>query len=342
MFKFYILLSNPGGFFRHFSPHYSNLSPEDAEVVINTQYEDAQRDLVHLCERFGVTYHITESNGTPARGKNELLKVFLNSDNKYMAQIDGDDYLTPYGVWLYKHIASLKSVPDAICIKNGVALCMVGKMFEEAKREVRRFFTIDWDEIDYEEMKNGMVKRVPDIIADQSVAYHKVYYKQQRKWCEDNDAHNRVTFFSQKAAGIASFDEDFIVGEDTLHYFALKHEHMQGNITFVCNDESPATYIYNQLDGQGTVWRTTKGFTDWSWMSAFNKKVAELEEEGKVYEKDLPLLKLSYSGYENFDDLNTSGLTRWSIDDKSVDLPANATQKCIKELILTMGQTIEK
>jgi len=339
MFKFYILLSNPGGFFRHFSPYYSALSTEDAEVVINTTDEQAKRDLVHLCNKFGVTYHITKSNGTPARGKNELLKVFLNSDNEYMVQIDGDDYLTPYGVWLYKHIASLKSVPDAICIKNGVALCMVGKMFEDAEKTVRRFFTID--EIDYEELEKNMQSRLSFEKAALFTKYHKTYYEQQLAYCEENDAHNRIVFYSRKAAQF-KFDENFIVGEDTLHYFILKNQHILGNLKFVCNDEAPATYIYNQLDGQGTVWKTTKGHIDWEWMNTFNNKVKELEEEGILHKEQLPLLKLNFTGDENFDDLKTAGLARYTAKGKSIDLPITATQKCINTLLEKYGKSIEK
>ena len=35
-----------------------------------------------------------------------------------MVQIDGDDYLTPHGVWLYKHLAESDSPPDAIALMN--------------------------------------------------------------------------------------------------------------------------------------------------------------------------------------------------------------------------------
>jgi hypothetical protein len=343
MFKVYILLSNPSGFFRHFSPDYSNLSPEDAEIVINTNDPDSERDLVHLCKKFNVTYHITKSNGTPAKGKNELLKVFLNSDNKYMVQIDGDDYLTPYGVWLYKHIASLKSVPDAICIKNGVALCMVGKIFEDAEKQVRRFFTIDWDKLNYDEIKDNMLKLyVPKDQADKYTEYHRTFYTQQSRFCEGNDTHNRVVFYSRKAAELVSFNEKYTVGEDTLHYLELKHQHMQGNLTFVCNDEAPATYVYNQVDMTGTVWKTTKGFTRWEWMREFNLEVERREKDGTVYEKQLPLLKIHYTGEEDFNDLQTAGLVRYSTQDKYLELPANASFKCRDELLNSIGKSIEK
>ena len=66
---------------RHFSPHYAGLSYDDAEVVINTKDEEFERDAIHFCEEHGIVYHIKESNGTPAKGKNESLKIFEASDN---------------------------------------------------------------------------------------------------------------------------------------------------------------------------------------------------------------------------------------------------------------------
>lgn len=341
MLKFYILLSNAGGFLRHFSPDYSNLSPDEAEVVINTQTLQNQKDIAFLCDKFGVTYHITESNGTPAKGKNELLKIFEASDNDYCVQIDGDDYLTPHGVWLYKNIAASKTVPDAICIKNGAAVCHKGTVFEYKGIEVRKFFTIDYESLDYQDMYNQFCKRLPTDLAEQYVNYHKDYYGRQEIYCEDSDAHCRVVFFSKVAAAY-KFNEDVMVGEDTLQYFDLKHAHMQRHLNFVCNDEAPATYIYNQLDGWGTVFKTTKGHTDWSWMGEFNEYVDVYLKAGKLHDKDLPLLKVHYTEGYVLDDLDTLGLCRYEKQGLSVELPANATAASVNYHLLANGKSIEK
>ena len=343
MLKFYILVSsNPGAILRHFSPHYSALTPDDAEVVINTQDSDFLRDAIHLCNLLGVTYHITESNGTPAKGKNELLKHFLKTDHKYCVQIDGDDYLTPHGVWLYKQIAAGKSPPDAICLKNQIALCTDGKMFEKCEKKTKRFFTITPEGPNYDKMYENMVARnIASEDATKYVEYHKTYYSTQKKYCEDHDAHCRVTFFSRKAAEI-KFPEDFIVGEDTLQYYKLKHEHMKGNLVFVCNDEAPATYVYNQLDGHGTVWNVSKGFTNWEWMNEFNQEVKRYEEKGFLHEKELPLLKIHYKKDFELDDLNTAGLVRYETQKHYAELPANATESSVLEYIKHYGVSLEK
>ena len=343
MLKFYILVSsNVGGLLRHFSPHYSNLDPCDAEVVINTIKPENERDLAHACDVIGVKYHITKSDGTPAQGKNSLLEIFENSDNDYCVQIDGDDYLTPHGVWFYKHVASLKTVPDAICLKNQIARCLTGKIFDSVSEETRKFFTIEPGSIDYSLLQKNLEKNnTPPALATQFTDFHREYYATQERYCEDQDAHCRVTFFSKVAASYR-FNNNFLVGEDTLHYYELKNAHFNGKLTFVCNDECPATYIYNQTEGGGTVWQATQGYADWSWMGKFNEAVQDLKSEGKLWSKDLPLLKIHYGDSYVVDDYSTAGLVRYGTNTQYVELPANAVASCISSHLKKKGKSFEK
>ena len=340
MLKFYILISSPIGFFRHFSPHYSNLKPEQVEVVINTLEKNNERDIIELCERYGVFYHITESNGTPAKGKNELLEIFQNSNNDYCVQIDGDDYLTPHGVWLFEKIASGSSVPDVICLKNQISLTREGKMFsEDYKKEYRKFFTVEED-VDYEKLRENMVKNyISESKADKYVNYHKQYYSVQQKFVEDQEIHSRVVFMSKKAAQYR-FPEELVVGEDTIFYYLLKDAHFRGELVAVCNDEAPATYIYHQVDGGGTVWNHSKGFTDWTWMGKYNTFVENMSDI--LHEQDLPQLKIHYKDNYVLDDLSSAGLVRYDTGSVYVELPANATKKSIYEHLSTSGKPSEK
>lgn len=343
MLKFYILISsNVGSLLRHFSPYYAGLTPENAEVVINSLDDMFIRDAIHFCNENDIRYHLTESNGTPAKGKNELLKIFEESDNSYMVQIDGDDYLTPYGVWLYKKVAHGSKVPDVICLKNQIAQCMVGKMFEESEKSLRKFFTIDYENMDYDDIYKSMSSRIPEERARLYTEYHKTFYANSQKYCDDHESHCRVVFFSKKAAAKHRFDENFVVGEDTLHYLMLKNEHFKGNLKMVVNDEAPATYIYDQLQGYGTVWTTSKGFTNFEWMNTFNEEIEVYKEKGILHEKDLPLLKINYSSPDIPGDCDTAGPVRYTIDDKYIDLPANVSNKSLNALWETHSQSIEK
>jgi hypothetical protein len=103
---------------RHFSPRWSNLDYKDAVIVINTLSRQYEIDCSKWCEKRGLEYHITKSNGKPGRGKNAVVDVFEASNDDYCVPVDGDDYLTPYGVWFYKKLAEQDNPPDALCIYN--------------------------------------------------------------------------------------------------------------------------------------------------------------------------------------------------------------------------------
>jgi len=341
MLKFYILISkDPGRLWRHFSSNYSNLSPSEAEVVINTTDEQDERDLVEFCKDFGLSYHVTKSNGTPARGKNCLLEIFENSPHDYCVQIDGDDYLTPYGVELYKRVAAAKVVPDAICLKEQVSIVPIGT-FWKPEIEIRKFFHCSPGTIDFEKMEEGLklTKNSEETIS-KWLEYQKEFYSLAQKYVEGDESHSRVVFMSKKAAKY-KFREDFTVGEDTLQYYALKNAHMNKELVLVCNDEAPATYIYNQTM-PGTVYKESKGNQNFDWMYEFNKEVRRLEQEGILHAKDVPLLKINYTEIPNMDDFGIVGGCQYQRGEKELRLPANATMESVNTLWEKYSTSIEK
>ena len=78
------------------------------ESEINAQY---LADAEAWCVDEGIEYYVTSSDGTPSTGKNSVLSLFRASDNDYMVLVDGDDYITKHGVWLYDTIAQSESPP---------------------------------------------------------------------------------------------------------------------------------------------------------------------------------------------------------------------------------------
>ena len=100
-------------------------------VIINTKDKDVEKDLVELVEDCELEYTVTESDGTPATGKNSLLKVFLESDNDYAVGIDGDDYITDYGAQFYNNLAEHPNPPDLLALYNQLQhYPMVGHIFK--------------------------------------------------------------------------------------------------------------------------------------------------------------------------------------------------------------------
>jgi len=341
MLKFYILISSdPGRLWRHFSPDYSALPKNQTEVIINTTSREDERDLVQFCNDFEIPYTVTESNGTPARGKNSVLEIFSKSSHDYCVQIDGDDYLTPHGVELYQQIAESGSAPDAICLKNQVSMTPPRKISDK-NLQISNFFTQTAEQVDYNTLHKAMRE---DGLSEERIQEFTRYKKEFHSYCdafvEADETHSRVVFFSQKAAQYR-FREDMMIGEDTLQYYELKNAHMRGQLRMACNDEAPVTYVYRQDTG-GTVYTHTNGFQDWTWMKDFNTEVQKLFDSGKLWDIDLPLLEIDYTTPPCMKDYDLCGPVGYVKDNRVVELPANASISCVKRLWHDYSTPMEK
>ena len=301
--KFYVLTStNYEALLRHNDPEYSNIHKDDMVVVINSLDSAYIEQAKNYCSAEDIKYYITESNGSPAKGKNTLLDVFLESDDDYCVMIDGDDFLTPHGVWMYKHLAGLETPPDAVCLINQISLRFVDNVL----------YFVNPMTVDYKGL--SLVDFYKDFKEDCGLSHEKSmyfenlqrkFYTEQEKYSEGNEVHCRVTWLSKKAAAF-KFDEDLIVGEDTLQMLHLKHEALEGRLNFYSTDEYPATYIYDERE-VGTVDVETSFGTDCEWIDAYLNKLEEMKYSGKLHRnKRLPELKIEYPADYIYDDL---GLT---------------------------------
>ena len=349
--KFYVLTSGDLlALQRHSSAEYSNIPAEDLVVVINTLDKDYEFLASNYCEDNGIEYHITESNGTAARGKNSLIDVFLESDNEYMVQIDGDDYLTPHGVFVYNQVSKMDSPPDAIALSNQVSINIIwdqitGDAIEDPEKylynrelylptKLCTFFKADYAAMEKTNMYDTFVERIPHDLAIKYAAAHMQFYKMAKKYCHSSESHHRVTWLSRKAVERHKFPEGYKVGEDTLHFYKIKDDYVKGNLDLRLNDEFPATYVYDQRI-PSTVFKEVEYGMNWDWMVDFNKLVVDYEERGLLHQRDIPKLKVEYPADYVFNSLETSGNVEYRLKtrykDCNFDFPANASQKSLEE-----------
>lgn len=331
MLKFYILVSRN---IAKVQRHLKYLDKSEVVFVINTLDKEFEKECSQLLHLKRISYHITESNGTPAKGKNSLLEIFKNSDNDYCVQVDGDDCLTPHGINLYKQIASSKNPPDAICLRNQMAEVLdYSKSVEEGKALIKKLLFFKKKDIDFEQLSLFLqeMSQFTKEEADTIIPYHKQYYKYAHKYVDPEEAHCRVVFFSKKAANY-KFPENFLIAEDTLHYLLLKNAHFSGEIKMVSNDERPVTYIYDQTDGDNTVFTEIIN-KNWEWMNDFNKEVQKFKKQGILHEKQVPQLKVRYKSCV-LDDLDMSGLAEYEVENKHIKAPANADYETLKGIHL--------
>lgn len=326
--QFYILTSgNLKALKRHFDSEYSGFKKKDAVVIINSLNEDYIKKAVSYCTKKKIEHHVTESNGTPAKGKNSLLEAFLASDNDYCVMIDGDDFLTPHGVWMYKHLAGLETPPDAVCLINQRSI----KKIKHKAYSVKPF-TVDYENLlnlDYLHMFNELRGLSIPKATYYSTLYNN-YYTEQRKYSEGDEIHCRVTWVSKKAASF-KFNEELIIGEDTLHMLRLKHEALEGRLNFYTNDEQPATYIYDERT-PGTVQKTSKFGIDYEWMNDYLVALGEMEKKNYLHENTrLPELKIDYPKDYVYDDYDLTSEYAHKVDNEYITFPKNATDTAVKK-----------
>ena len=316
-FKYYVLTSGHfRGLMRHVDPRFSNIPPEDLVVVINTTSEQYIRMASRFCKDLGIEYHITESDGTPGTGKNSLFEVFLESDNDYMVQIDGDDFLTPHGVWLYRHLAQTESPPDAICLISQIGLDydwkevpkITGSFLNDSnyptvrhdkalwpKRLLSPFDAPGWEHIKDTSIVDYLSDGTRNLArAKRFNKYNQEFYRLATKYVDANDTHSRIVWLSRKA--VENKDNRFCdlnIGEDTIFYYKIKHQGLTGQLDVKTNVEMPATYVYDQTTA-GIVSQVSGFGTDYNWMYKFNKRVRELEKKGMLHAEDLPMLQVDY------------------------------------------------
>lgn len=248
------------------------LGKTNTEVVINTRDSASEEWGVSWCKNNNVTYHVTESDGTPATGKNSVLKVFLESDNEYMVQVDGDDYLTPHGVELYQRLAEHPCPPDMVVLYRQPALSKGGKIdfpFDKSR------FTLDYDLLMefFTTNKNYMLDRET---AHEWATDRLEFDDWMNRKMEDREFMCRMVFHSREVAELMDYNNSLIVGEDTLQFLELKCLALQGKLNILRRKErEKPTYIYDQTEDDSFMRKDYK--FDWSWCKPLLRELQKVK-----------------------------------------------------------------
>ena len=231
-------------------------------VVINTLDKEYESIASDICLDKGVEYHVTESDGTPGTGKNSLLQTFLTrSDDEYAVCVDGDDFLTPYGVYLYDYISTWKNVPDLIVTHN--------ELYSDCGDKAQEFFMRTRNYNEWKGKGEFNTLRMAEAQFTQSLEedIEECIKQTEHMWDEDASIHwatqwnrfrnfmnnigdisvcsTRMVFWSRKVAELAHYSNELYIGEDTIQYFDFKQMYGRGEIDICYHLETPfPTYIY--------------------------------------------------------------------------------------------------
>lgn len=313
--------------------HAQYIPKEDLVIILNSRDSEYTTQASAWCESESIEYYITESDGTASTGKNCFLDIFKSSMNDNAVLIDGDDFITPHGVWTYKQIASLETPPDVVALRNQYGI------FKE--RGYSHFLS-------HEAIMHDPYFGVQDILNSESIlgvgtrcfrmtkswwttalegtnipkttptevalnAVHKRWATHVHKYIDRWETHLRITWFSKKAANRGYFDNSLLVGEDTFKYLEFKDDHVNDRLSLVHYDEGYPTYVYDtRIDGvvQAVLDDDNEqGALGWlNWLSALTDKYDELEAANKMHEVEIPLLEISWP--EDYRP-NTAGLVNY-------------------------------
>lgn len=270
--------------------HFHSLPKEHTTVVINTTLGWYEEQAVEYCRDNNIDYVVTESNGHPGRGKNSVLQHFLGTDEEYMVQIDGDDFLQPHGVNLYKAVAESDNPPDGIQIMHSISWTGGRKLWDDL------WIRNPWTE-KFFKLKDHQVKKYPHLKETlehifqnrkEINAVYRQHCKDNKKWNYPPDSRDpmdcaRLIFWSRKLAELVTFREDLMIGEDSLVNYQVRDLAYKGEITLQkVNDEEQHTYVYD-LTNSGIV-RRLQNKLDWTWVQPLNDAIAEESRNWTVTE----------------------------------------------------------
>ena len=181
-------------------------------AIINSQDVEFVRDYIKWCNEAKINYVITESNGTPSKGKNAVLDFLKNSDYDGVSMTDGDDLVYPTGAMQIERHLSHHPNTDVLIVKPSDQV----SNYESGHKIGENKFAICWGTnvvcLGY---KYGPKK-------------HEIF-ETGHKAARNLGGH---VFYSKKASQLIRYDEEQVLGEDLLLEFNMLKLHQQGKLCF--------------------------------------------------------------------------------------------------------------
>ena len=274
--KFYILVSRR---IEYLKDHVKSIPFKDQVVVINSLDNDFIDQASTYCQENSIEHYVTESDGTAATGKNSVMKLFLESDNNHMVQVDGDDKITEYGYKKYKSISQSENPPDILVLYNQWQIQDTKFSIDENGNEKTRSTSRNqpwirnrggsWEKVSahYDSLK---IKTKNHLEQDELLLWAtERVFTENFCWSlgegDDNvrESFNRMVFYSRKAAKYINFDNKLKIGEDIMEFFRMKKLCYDGVINVQRLNENPNdngtefTYLYRDTHHDNVVKQLT-------------------------------------------------------------------------------------
>lgn len=283
--KFYVLVSYNRASFRKCIYH---LPKEHTRIVINTRDRGMRQALVEVCNELGFKYHVTESDGTPATGKNSMLDIFERMPEEYAVMIDGDDFITPYGVQYYTELAHQEKVPDLVCLYKQASLAIINPeafTVDTTASNIWTYgleYTADKSDPQMHNMTQEYMKKFFLYVGkteEEAERWSKLRWEYNQFMNTYSDSYEymlRMVFFSKHAASLFRYNPVLTIGEDTIQWLQLKRMAIVENKLSMAkkNDKDRPTYIMNREE-DGIC--NQKHKLNWDWMIPLLEEASKIE-----------------------------------------------------------------
>ena len=192
----------------------------DVVVVCNTLDFSFVEQARSVAEEYNLEFLVTESNGTPAKGKNSVLEIFRSRSHAYYMQVDADDYLAPDALIKLDKIVTENPDVDVIGLIDGFVT------YNGTATTSNAF------------LSNGNVFKFANV-----EGAHKLRLVDLGKLLSNNLQYNRMLLYSTKALNTFNFDEKFFGSEDIVASYKLYYN---PEIKYIITDEH--LYVYDLED----------------------------------------------------------------------------------------------
>jgi hypothetical protein len=192
----------------------------DVVVVCNTLDFSFVEQARSVAEQYNLEFLVTESNGTPAKGKNSVLEIFRSRSHAYYMQVDADDYLAPDALIKLDKIVTENPDVDVVGLIDGFVT------YNGSATTSNAF------------LSNGNVFKFANVEGT-----HKLRLVDLGKLLSNNLQYNRMLLYSNNAVNTFNFDEKFFGSEDIVASYKLYYN---PDIKYIITDEH--LYVYDLED----------------------------------------------------------------------------------------------
>jgi hypothetical protein len=182
--------------------------------IINSQNQEFIENFTKWCEKEEIKFKITESNGTPSKGKNSVLEFLLESDFDGVSLTDGDDLFYPTGALQIERHLIHHSNTDVLIVKPSDQVS--NNKVENSTEIKNNQYAILWG--------TNNIKMNYKYGPGEHDIFTKGHYA-------SGNIGGHV-FYSKKLANLVKYDEQQLLGEDLLLEFELLKLHQKGDISF--------------------------------------------------------------------------------------------------------------